>query len=299
MLSIIIPTLNEEKYLPLLLESIKKQNFKDLEIIVADANSEDKTVEIAKRYGCKAVRGGLPAKGRNQGAAVAKGELLLFLDAETILPKYFLENILSKFKEKNLDIVSCSLEPITEKKSQKIYKIFYDLFYNWPANFLEDAFPYASSLILVKKEIHQKIGGFDEEIKIAEDHAYARAAAKIGKFNFLKSLKLPFLPRRYQKEGIIKTSLKYYLCNLYNIFLGEVKSDIFNYNFGQYKKEKNPPKSQRGIFRVLKFLFQIPWAIVQFILVIAVSITWLVVFLIFTPKIINLRIQSLFKKIKK
>jgi len=83
MLSIIIPTLNEEKYLPFLLSSIKEQNFKDYEIILSDAGSEDRTIEIAKSYGCRVVKGGLPAKGRNQGARAAAGDLLLFLDSDT------------------------------------------------------------------------------------------------------------------------------------------------------------------------------------------------------------------------
>ncbi len=54
-LSIIIPTYNEEEYLPKLLYSIKEQNFKDYEIIVADAGSIDKTKEIAESYGCKVI----------------------------------------------------------------------------------------------------------------------------------------------------------------------------------------------------------------------------------------------------
>lgn len=57
-LSIIIPTYNEEEYLPKLLEGIKSQDFEDYEIIVADANSTDKTREIAEVYGCKIVDGG-------------------------------------------------------------------------------------------------------------------------------------------------------------------------------------------------------------------------------------------------
>ena len=62
MLSIIIPTLNEESYLPKLLNSIKKQDFQDYEMIVADAGSKDKTIEIALASGCKISSGGLPAK---------------------------------------------------------------------------------------------------------------------------------------------------------------------------------------------------------------------------------------------
>ena len=56
-LSIIIPTYNEEEYLPNLLESIEKQSFTDYEIIIADANSTDRTREIAEEHGCTIVEG--------------------------------------------------------------------------------------------------------------------------------------------------------------------------------------------------------------------------------------------------
>ena len=54
-ISIVIPSLNEEKFLPILLESITKQTFKDFEVIIADAGSKDNTVEIAKKFGAKVV----------------------------------------------------------------------------------------------------------------------------------------------------------------------------------------------------------------------------------------------------
>lgn len=97
MLSIIIPTLNEEENLPKLLQSIKKQKLnQELEIIVSDAGSQDKTREIAKSFGCIIVEGGLLSKGRNNGAKEAKGDLLLFADADTVLPLNFLKNRFGK-----------------------------------------------------------------------------------------------------------------------------------------------------------------------------------------------------------
>ena len=99
-LSIIIPTLNEEKYLPLLLKSIKKQTLKPLEIILADARSKDETIKIGREFGCKIIKGGNPGFGRNNGAKIAKGEMLLFLDADVILPKRtFLEDSVNEIKE--------------------------------------------------------------------------------------------------------------------------------------------------------------------------------------------------------
>ena len=60
-LSIIIPTYNEEWYLPKLLDSLDNQTFSDFEIIVADNHSKDCTVSVAKKHGCRVVKGGLPA----------------------------------------------------------------------------------------------------------------------------------------------------------------------------------------------------------------------------------------------
>ena len=103
-LSIIIPTYNEEEYLPILLESIKKQSFTDYEIIIADANSTDKTREIAKEYGCIVIEGGLPAVGRNNGASIAQGEYLLFLDSDLELTDDYLRNVLYEFRMEHLGI---------------------------------------------------------------------------------------------------------------------------------------------------------------------------------------------------
>ena len=89
MLSIIIPTLNEEKCLPKLLDSIKNQNFNDYEIIVADAHSRDRTRAIALRYGCKIVEGGIPSVARNHGIKVAQGDYILFVDADSVLTRGF------------------------------------------------------------------------------------------------------------------------------------------------------------------------------------------------------------------
>jgi len=274
MLSIIIPTLNEEKYLPLLLESIKKQDFKNYEVIIADAGSTDKTVEIAKKYRARIAKGGLPAKGRNEGAKIAKGNVFLFLDAEAVLPEHFLKKVLLEFKERKLGIASCGLEPITKNKA---YRILNDILYNWPVRLLENVFVYTYNFILVKKEVHKKIQGFDEGITLGEDHAYSREAAKIAKFGFLKLSKLTLLPRRFEHEGWLTISAKYYFCNLYNIFFGDIRSNLFRYDLKKRKKKKKRPKLQRIILAVLKSPIYVIWFVVGFA-------TWLIIFLIFIPK---------------
>jgi len=89
-LSIIIPCKNEEQYIGVLFESLLKQRLpKNTEIIVADANSTDKTQLIIRAYSSvlpiRVIQGGLPSVGRNNGALLAKGDVLLFLDSDCYL----------------------------------------------------------------------------------------------------------------------------------------------------------------------------------------------------------------------
>ena len=104
-ISIIIPTKNEEKYLPRLLQSLKNQTVQPLEIIVADAKSEDLTVKIARDFGAKIVKGGRPAVGRNSGAKIARGDIFMFIDADIVLEdEKTLENAYKEFEERQSDV---------------------------------------------------------------------------------------------------------------------------------------------------------------------------------------------------
>ncbi|HUW71713.1 MAG TPA: glycosyltransferase [Candidatus Humimicrobiaceae bacterium] len=230
MLSIIIPTLNEEKCLPLLLEEIKKQkSVGNYEIIVADAGSTDKTVEIAKGFDCEVIKGGLPAKGRNEGARIARGDILLFTDADNIyLPEDFLKNLLEEFEKRKLDVASFPICP----KGNIFDKFAYGLYNRW-VQLVQWFAAYATNSVLVRRNIHQKVGGFDEEIKIAEDHFYAKTAKKFGKFGFIRTKPVLTSTRRFEKDGRLKTYLKYLIAGIYMFFFGPIKKDIFRYRFDE------------------------------------------------------------------
>jgi glycosyltransferase involved in cell wall biosynthesis len=241
MISIIIPALNEEKYLSLLLESIKKQDFSDCEIILADAGSSDKTVEVARKYGCIISAGGLPAKGRNEGAKIAAGNLLFFLDADTVLPDNFFKKALAEFNGRNLEMGSFCLIPLPRNR---VSLFFMNIFYNQPIVLLESALPHAATGILVKKNLFDKLGGFDEDVKLAEDHYLARRATKLFKarFGIIKSTEIFVSDRRFKTDGWASVGLRYLLCELHMIFWGPVKSDIFKYKFGHHADSKGKTK---------------------------------------------------------
>ncbi|MCH7604428.1 glycosyltransferase [Patescibacteria group bacterium] len=233
MLSIIIPTLNEEKLLSKLLASIKKQSFSDLEIIVADAGSRDRTVEIVNQYGAKVVPGGLPARGRNEGAKAAQGKLLLFLDADTEFEEDVFSDMLEEFFVRGLGVASFFLG-----LRKKNHQIGFNVAYNWPVRIFERILPHGAMGILVKREIFDTVGGFDETIKLAEDHHFVREAAKLAKFGFFRSTKLIVSPRRFQIDGWIKTYLKFIAAELHMVFLGPIRTDIFKYRFDHYSKKQ-------------------------------------------------------------
>lgn len=107
MLSIIIPTYNEEKYLGRLLRLIKNQSYQPKEIIVADNRSTDKTVSIARKFGCRVIKGGTPAQGRTVGGKAATEDILLFLDADVVFKgTNFLKRIINDYKNNQNSIAT-------------------------------------------------------------------------------------------------------------------------------------------------------------------------------------------------
>jgi len=233
MLSIIIPTLNEEDNLQKLLDSIGSQDFKNYEIIVADAGSKDKTKKIAENYGCKITKGGLPARGRNAGAKIARGKTLLFLDADVVLKNNSLQKVLKEFEKKKLKIATFFLIPSGKKTAPKFLFTF---FYNIPIFLLEKVLPHAAMGILIDKNLFDKLGGFDEKVTLAEDHDLARRAKRLGKYGIIKSSQIYVSDRRFRKDGWIKTGFKYLLCEGHMILIGPVKKDLFKYTYGYFKK---------------------------------------------------------------
>lgn len=231
MLSIIVPTFNEEDNLPLLLDSIKRQRFDKYEVIVADAGSQDRTRDIARAYNCRVVAGGLPARGRNEGAEAARGDLLLFLDADILLGDDFLHKALREFDSKRIDVGSFCLEP---QNGNLLTKSIINLFYNWPIRLCEPFLPHGAQAILVKRAVHEQVRGFDEEVTLAEDHDYMRRAEAIGKFGILRSQRVFISLRRFQRDGWLRTYFKYFVVEIHMIFFGAVKSDVIKYRFGHY-----------------------------------------------------------------
>ena len=227
-LSIIIPTYNEEEYLPLLLESIKQQDFRDYEIIVADANSKDNTVKIAEEYGCIVVEGGMPAVGRNNGAKVAKGDYLLFLDSDLKLTEDYLAKVIYEFKMERLGIAITQMKPLSKKTEDKLLHDLANLF----MISVEKIKPHGAGCygIIAKRELHERCGGFNEELTFGEDTEYIERLAKKERFKVLRNAKIGVSTRRLEEEGLA-TLAKQYGKSTVNDFLG-IRTEASDLNYG-------------------------------------------------------------------
>lgn len=229
MLSIVIATFNEEKLLPRLLASIKEQSFTDYEIIVADNYSTDRTRHIATKYGAKIVDGGLPGRSRNCGAAVAEGNIILFLDADVMLDEDFLQDVITEFRSKNYGIAACRITPISDRKLDKLIHSGYNGILLLTAGIR----PFAPGFcIIAKRDAHVLMNGFDESILLGEDSDYAWRGGKIAKFGVVKSHNILVSVRRFDRDGRWNVLFKYILSGLYMMVIGKIKTDIFKYTFG-------------------------------------------------------------------
>jgi glycosyltransferase involved in cell wall biosynthesis len=209
-ISVIIPTLNEEKYVEKTLLSLKAQTIKlPYEIIVSDGNSKDKTVEIAKRYANKIVicnkRG--VALGRNLGAKYADGEILVFVDADTILLPNTLEEVYKEVKKKNVALVSCPVAPFSYSPSFYFLYWFYNQF---SKNSIKVGKPQVAGMFMAtKKSIFNCVNGFNEKLRIIEDYDFSKKVSKFGKVKIVDTTFVLTSPRRIEKWGKAKGAAKY------------------------------------------------------------------------------------------
>ena len=232
--SVIIPSLNEEKLLPRLLESIKTQDFEDYEVIVADAGSQDRTREIAAEFGCRVVNGGLPAAGRNAGAAVAEGDFLFFLDADVVLPKGFIRNVYTEMQDRYLDLATCEIRPLSDYRLDRVLHRMINLAILLNLKIDPKAFGFC---IFVTRRLFRRAGGFDETIYVAEDNNFVKRAAEFRSLHYLTSVYVMVSIRRFEKEGRFAYMGKGIKLNLYRTFKGEIRSDdVVKYEFDAFDK---------------------------------------------------------------
>lgn len=231
-LTVVIPALNEAERLPALFDALGRQTRRADQIVVADAGSTDGTRAVAQGRGALVAEGGRPAVGRNAGARSATGDLLVFLDADDELDDDFIAAALEEFEERELSVATSFIEPIQRDPR--------NIFACEVANLYLDAMQYVSPhapgfCILVRRDIHEAIGGFDETLVLAEDHDYVQRAARLGKFRVLRAVRVATSMRRIEKEGLVRLAFKYLYCELYVVTGRPIREVPFDYDFASFE----------------------------------------------------------------
>lgn len=208
--SIIIPTYNEEKNLENTLKAIRNQDYKKYEIIVSDSKSSDNTRKIAKKYYAKVVidkRRGIGA-GRNFGAKFAKGDILLFVDADTIMMMNTLREFVKSFSKRKILGATCPVIPSNlNMKNLAIY-----LAYNQIAKAsTKTRNPHIGGIcVAYRKKNFFNVGGFNESLAAFEDVDLSRRIGKAGKIFYNEKTFVLTSPRRVEAWGHFATFRKYF-----------------------------------------------------------------------------------------
>jgi len=224
-ISIIIPTINEASNLPLLLSDLSSIQ-KEVEIIIVDCGSEDKTIDIANIYGAKVCI----SKERNRGlqldigAKNSKGEWLIFLHADTRLTHDWFKKI-NSFLKRNKNSIYYFEFKINHKKI--IYRVL-EILVNFRSKFFKQ--PYGDQGLIIHRTTYFKNNGF-RKIPLMEDVDFLR---RLNNKKDLKQLNLPIFisSRKWERTNIFLQALKNW--NLRRRWLkGEsIKSIYYDY----YKK---------------------------------------------------------------
>ncbi len=240
LLSIIVIAYNEEKYIGNLLECIKKQAYKNYEVIVVDDHSTDRTVEIVDsfkgalpvRWVQKPVRG--PSRSRNYGASLARGEVILFLDADVILADNFISANLKEFRDKSLAVAGVDFIPYENDSLD----LFITNFYRIWLKIVQYSNPRGIGFCLFAlKKLHEKVV-FDETIVMSEDFDYIKRAAALGKFRIIEAVPVKVSWRRFHRENRFVLLLKYLFFEWYRQNIGEIRKKMLSYEFGNKEPSK-------------------------------------------------------------
>lgn len=213
MISIVIPTLNEESVIADVLGRIKKNFTLPHEIIVSDGKSKDRTAEIARQYADKVVVHDKPtrqniAEGRNAGAAVATGEYLAFMDADCYIlnPDEFFTKALKIFTDDPTVVAVTPKIKVLPEMETAADRFFFGLlnFNKWWMNNLIHRGESGGELQMMPRAVFEKLHGFREDLITREDADMFLRLSQAGRTRYDPSLVVYHTGRRAHKIGWTK-----------------------------------------------------------------------------------------------
>jgi len=218
LVSVIIPTKNEAKYIEKLLLSLKNQTHPHIETIVVDDLSEDKTAEVASKHADRViVKKTNIAQAKNLGAKNASGEVLIFLDADTMLSANWIERALINLKSH--DSVVGRIIPIEKNINAKFFGLLYDAALNLTG--LTRRINIGGTPIAMKKDFFESLNGFREDFTSCEDIDFLKKIKATGKLKIDRSMQSFMTMRRFEINGYFKSSMQWAYYGIYFFMRGK------------------------------------------------------------------------------
>ncbi len=247
--SVIIPALNEEQFLPLLLQDLSVQSDRMFEVIVADGGSTDNTIAethlfeaVLPRLSILQSKKGNVAHQRNLAAAKARGEYLIFLDADSRVPRDFIHKARQVVHSHPTGLYLTYFHPDSDAIALKLSY--------WLMNWFVCAaryFPRSLSSVgsvMVARKVFEEIGGYDESIYIGEDHNLVnRCKAARHKVFCSRQLRVTFSLRRIRQEGMFRSLYILFFGIGYALFKGDIRKKYFSYEMGGSQYATSSSKS--------------------------------------------------------
>jgi glycosyltransferase involved in cell wall biosynthesis len=234
-ISFVIPAFNEEKYIAACLQSVAmevtraKAKHQDLEVevVVVNNNSSDKTKEVAGRFANVRVVDepikGLPSA-RKAGFEASSGELVANIDADSRVPEGWLDSVIERFKDPKLVALTGPYIYYDFSWLQNfIVKIWY--FPGWLFNIFSQLFGRSVMLqggnFVLRRDAWARAGGFDASIAFyGEDADVARRMSEQGKVLWTWSFPMFTSARRLKKEGLLRVGYFYFINLLWTHITG-------------------------------------------------------------------------------
>jgi len=230
-ISFIIPAHNEEHYIGKTLEAIIAQP-KELvqEIIVIDNQSTDGTAEIAKGFqGVTVIKEptlGLP-HARQAGFNKSSGEIIASIDADSIIAADWSKIVIDAFtKNKKISALGGPYFHYNHKSIKGIINYFYFLLFILPVHFIINLFGISGIMLggnfAVRAAALKEIPDYTKEVRFYGEDAYmAKRFRRWGPIKFSMKLYVDSSPRRFEKEGILKTIFIYVINFIWVVFTGK------------------------------------------------------------------------------
>jgi glycosyltransferase involved in cell wall biosynthesis len=225
LISIVIPAHNEQDYIRRTLEAANCQTFGDFEIVVVANGCTDHTVHAAREFCDRVIV--MPERGlsraRNLGAQAARGRILVFLDADTLLEPHALDTIAEKFTPGYAAGTLKGCPDISRPSYLMMYAV---------KNFqhrlrLHEG---SSGVILCWREHFLATGGFDETLHVTENSELISRLRRFGKYTFISDTAVTTSMRRYENGGLFRM-----ICLWVKLWSQSLFSDLRHHNYEAFR----------------------------------------------------------------